>query len=73
MFAIACGARVYGRRVEFRFEREHGPAPWGAHQPKFERIVTDGENRYFLEGRLTTGEPVRVQLTTATVRKPPGI
>jgi hypothetical protein len=71
MSATPCDARVYGRRVEFRFEREHGPAPWGAHQPKFERIVSEGENRYFLEGRLTTGEPVRVQLTAATFRKRP--
>jgi hypothetical protein len=58
--------------MEFRFERGKDPAPWGAHQPKFERLVTDGENRYFLEGRLTSGEPVRVQLVTATFRMRPG-
>jgi hypothetical protein len=39
-----------------------------AYQPKFERLVTDGENRYFLGGRLKSGEPVRVQLTTAGFR-----
>jgi hypothetical protein len=58
--------------MEFGFERGKDPAPWGAHQPKFERLVTDGENRYFLEGRLTSGEPVRVQLVTATFRMRPG-
>lgn len=58
----------YCRAVEFRFEREEGPAPWGSHQPKFERLVTEGEARYFLEGRLSSGEPIRVQLTTATFR-----
>ena len=63
---------TYGRGVEFRFERGTDPAPWGAYQPKFERLVTDGENRYFLEGRLKSGEPVRVQLTTATFRMRPG-
>jgi hypothetical protein len=58
--------------MEFRFERDKDPAPWGAHQPKFERLVTDGEHRYFLEGRLTSGEPVRVQLAAATFRMRPG-
>jgi hypothetical protein len=57
--------------VEFRFEREPGPVPWGAHQPKFERLVTEGEGRFFLEGRLSSGEPIRVQLTTATFRRRP--
>ena len=56
--------------MEFRFERDKGPAPWGSHQPKFERIVTDGPGRYFLVGRLASGEPVRVQLASANVRKP---
>jgi hypothetical protein len=57
--------------MEFRFERDPGPAPWGPHQPKFEHIVTDGPGRYFLVGRLTSGEPVRIQLAAASVRKPP--
>jgi hypothetical protein len=63
---------AYLRAVEFRFERRDDPAPWGAYQPKFERLVTDGENRYFLEGRLESGEPVRVQLAAATFRTRPG-
>jgi hypothetical protein len=57
--------------MEFRFERDKDPAPWGTHQPKFERILTDGPGRYFLVGRLTSGEPVRVQLAAGSVRKPP--
>ena len=57
--------------MESRFERPPGPSPWGPHQPKFERIETDGPHRYFLVGRLTTGEPVRVQLTTASFQGPP--
>jgi hypothetical protein len=68
-----CAVQVtYLRAAEFRFERGKGPAPWGAYQPKFERLVTDGEHRYFLEGRLRSGEPVRVQLTTAGFRTRPG-
>jgi hypothetical protein len=71
--AVFGAVRVtYLRAVEFRFERGEGPAPWGAYQPKFERLVTDGENRYFVEGRLKSGEPVRVQLTTAGFRTRPG-
>jgi hypothetical protein len=62
----------YLRDVEFRFERGKGPAPWGANQPKFERLVTEGGQRYFLEGRLTTGEPVRVELAPASFRTQPG-
>jgi hypothetical protein len=34
--------------------------------------VSDGENRYFLEGRLKSGEPVRVQIRTATFHVRPG-
>jgi hypothetical protein len=56
--------------MEFRFVWSEGPAPWGSVQPKFERIETDGPLRYFLVGRLTTGEPVRVQLTTASFQGP---
>ena len=56
--------------MEFRFELSGGPAPWGSFQPKFERIETDGPLLYFLVGRLTTGEPVRVQLTTARIQGP---
>lgn len=51
------------RRVESRFP--DGPAPWGLSQPTFERILTDGDGRYFLEGRDASGEPIRVQLVAA--------
>jgi hypothetical protein len=64
-----CAAQVtYLRAVEFAAKVRHPRA----YQPKFERLVTDGENRYFLEGRLRSGEPVRVQLTTAGFRTRPG-
>jgi hypothetical protein len=57
--------------VEFRFERRDNPPPWGSLQPKFERLVTDGPGRYFLVGRLSSGEPIRVQLSPASYRRRP--
>jgi hypothetical protein len=51
--------------VEFRFDLPDD-SPWGSEQPKFERLVTDGPDRYFLVGQTTAGEPISVQLA------PPG-
>jgi hypothetical protein len=55
--------------MEFSFE-PRDDSPWGSRQPKFERIVTDGPDRYFLVGQLATGEPVSV-LAAATFEPPP--
>ena len=47
------------------FEMTEPPAPWGARQPKFERLVCDGPGLYFLVYLQPSGEEVRVQLSAA--------
>ena len=44
-------------------------SPWGDVQPRFERLVTDGPDRYFLIGRDAAGEPIRVQLAPAGLQR----
>ena len=46
------------------------PCPWGGVQPKFDRLGYDGPARFFLIGRLASGEHVRVQLVPGTFRAP---
>jgi hypothetical protein len=57
--------------MSFSFEPHEHSGPWGSCQPKFERLVNDGPDRYFLVGTLSSGEPIRVQLVPAGW-KPPG-
>jgi hypothetical protein len=47
-----------------------GPCPWAGRQPKFERLQYDAPGRFFLIGRLASGEPVRIQLAAATRQGP---
>jgi hypothetical protein len=53
------------------FEFAGDPSPWGGRQPKFEHLATDGPDRYFLVGRLASGEPIRVQLAPAAIEAEP--
>ena len=56
--------------MEF-FSDEPEPAPWGGRQPHFERLEFDGQRRFFLVGHLVSGEPVRVQLASASYQQRP--
>jgi hypothetical protein len=47
------------------------PSPWGPHQPKFERLEYAGPRRFYLVGRLASGEPIRVRLTSARYEQLP--
>jgi hypothetical protein len=47
------------------------PGYWGGRQPHFERLEYDGPRKFFLVGHLASGEPVRVQLTTASYQQLP--
>jgi hypothetical protein len=51
--------------VRITFESPPDPSPWGALQPRFERLATDRPDRYFLIGREASGEQIRVQLAPA--------
>ena len=50
--------------MSFPLERDEHPAPWGDVQPRFERLEHEDSRRFYLVGRLTSGEPIRVRLTT---------
>jgi hypothetical protein len=56
--------------VSFSFERPQ-PAPWGSAQPKFDRLEYVSPRRFFLVGRLTTGEPIRIRLTAGRYEQAP--
>ena len=58
-------------RVSFSFEHAKQPAPWGAHQPKFDRLEYEGSRRFFLVGRLASGEAIRIRLTSGSYEQPP--
>jgi hypothetical protein len=59
------GERRYRRSVSFSFEPAEPPRPWGAWQPKFESLTTDGPDRYFLVYHSAAGDEIRVQLAPA--------
>jgi hypothetical protein len=42
------------------------PAPWGNHQPKFERLEYEEPRRFFLVGKLAPGDRVRVRMTAGS-------
>jgi hypothetical protein len=44
------------------FERIEPPDPWSGRQPRFDALVSEGADRFFLLARLPSGERVRVQL-----------
>jgi hypothetical protein len=44
------------------FESREAPDPWSGRQPRYEGLVSDGDDRFFLLTRLPSGEPVRAQL-----------
>ena len=44
------------------FDRREPSDPWSGRQPRFERLASEGADRFFLLARLPSGEPVRVQL-----------
>jgi hypothetical protein len=55
----------YDRRpVRAVFEHDEDPAPWGSHQPRFDRLEYEGSRRFFLVGRLASGDPIRIRLTS---------
>jgi hypothetical protein len=56
--------------VEF-FHDDTEPDIWGGRQPRFERLESEGPCRFFLVGHLVTGEPVRIQLTSASYQQRP--
>jgi hypothetical protein len=56
--------------VEFLSD-ETEPDPWGGRQPRFERLEFDGQRGFFLVGQLVSGEPVRLQLTSASYQQRP--
>ena len=51
------------------FERREPPDPWSGRQPRFEGLVTEGPDRFFLLARLPRGEPVQVQLARISATK----
>jgi hypothetical protein len=55
--------------VDVRFEWTDLPAPWGDRQPKFERLESEGPDRFFLVGSLASGQQIRVQLAKASYRQ----
>jgi hypothetical protein len=54
---------TYRRLVRFVFEHDEDPSPWGSQQPKFDRLEYEGSRRFFLVGKLATGEAIRIRLT----------
>lgn len=44
------------------FERREPDDPWGGRQPKLERLVMHGQDRFALAGSLHSGEPVEIPL-----------
>ena len=50
--------------VRFVFENDEDPAPCGSQQPRFDRLEYEGSKRFFLVGKLATGEAIRIRLTT---------
>jgi hypothetical protein len=44
------------------FERREPADPWSGRQPRFEGLVSERPDRFFLLARLPSGKPVRMQL-----------
>ena len=40
--------------------------------PKFERIEYEGSRRFFLVGKLSSGEPIRIRLSAVRYEQGPG-
>jgi hypothetical protein len=38
------------------------PDPWHGRQPKYEKLVMRDSNRFYLETKLPSGEPISVRL-----------
>jgi hypothetical protein len=49
-------------------ERREPQDPWAGRQPRYEGLISEGADRFFLLARRPAGEPVRVPLrrTSAT-------
>jgi hypothetical protein len=62
-------ARVGGIVAWRDLERREAADPWSGRQPRYERLVSDGPDRFFVETRLRSGEPVRVQLGSLSARR----
>jgi hypothetical protein len=44
-----------------KFEPAEPPDPWHGRQPKYEKLVMRDSNRFHLDSRLPSGEPISVQ------------
>ena len=53
-----------------RFEMHEKTDPWRGRQPKYERIVRVGPNRFGLATKLPSGEPIVAELGRLAVRGP---
>jgi hypothetical protein len=47
----------------YRFEMRDPADPWGGRQPKFEKLVHRGRNRFEMVGRLHSGKRIVVRLS----------
>jgi hypothetical protein len=41
--------------VAGRIDYHEPDDPWSGHQPRFERLVSDGAGRFFVDARLPSG------------------
>ena len=57
--------------MSFSSEHAKQPAPWGSIQPKFDRLEHEDGRRFYLVGRLASGEPVRIRLTAGRYEQVP--
>jgi hypothetical protein len=57
--------------VSFSFEHTKDPAPSGPVQPKFDRLEYEEPRRFYLVGKLASGEPVRIRLTAGRYEQAP--
>jgi hypothetical protein len=60
---LASGVRARSSTLmDSKFELAEPPDPWHGRQPKYERLVMPDSNRFYLETKLPSGEPISVQL-----------
>jgi hypothetical protein len=50
------------KAMKARFEMRESDDPWRGLQPRYERIVRRGPDRFELVTKLPTGEPISVRL-----------
>lgn len=55
--------------MDVRFERRESEDPWRGKQPKYEKLVYAGRERFLAITKLPSGKRIAVQLGRLTLRR----